>query len=257
MSEWIYDLDFTVLYLLIVALSVGAASLGTWYGIRSHRRGAKQEDLGMLAGATLGLLALLLAFSFSLALARFEKRRTMVLEEANAIGSAANFALMLPDTARQPVLDLLRDYATLRIGLGRPFDPAKLQQDVTRSVDLQSRLWTIGVTVTAAAPQSLAVHRFVGSLNEMNNIHESRLAAIRYRIPGEVMMMLLGVAMVAMALTGYHSGVRGARRPVATLLMAMTVGVVMTLVADLDRPARGFIQVPVQPLIDAASALPR
>ena len=148
MSEWIYDLDFTVLYLLIVALSVGAASVGTWYGIRSHRRGAKQEDLGMLAGAALGLLALLLAFSFSLALARFEKRRTMVLEEANAIGSAANFALMLPDTARQPVLDLLRDYATLRIGLGRPFDPAKLQQDVTRSVDLQSRLWTIGGTVT-------------------------------------------------------------------------------------------------------------
>ncbi len=257
MSEWIYDLDFSVLYPLVVALSVGAASLGTWYGIRSHRRGARQEDLGMLAGATLGLLALLLAFSFSLALARFEKRRDMVLAEANAIGSTANFALMLPDTARQPVLALLRDYTILRIGLGRPFDPAKLERDVARAVALQSRLWTIGTAVTDAAPQSLPVYRFVGSLNEMNNVHESRLTAIRYRIPGEVMMMLLGVAMVAMALTGFHSGVRGARRPVATLLMATTVGVVMTLVADLDRPARGFIQVPVQPLIDTANALPR
>lgn len=257
MSDWIYDLDFTVLYPLVVALSVGAASLGAWYGIRSHRRGARQEDLGMLAGAALGLLALLLAFSFSLAVERFDSRRTMVLEEANAIGSAANFALMLPETARQGVLDLLRDYAALRIGLGRPFDPGKLREDVARSVDLQSRLWNIAVTVTAAAPQSLPVYRFVGSLNEMNNVHESRLTVIRYRIPGEVMMMLLGVAMVAMALTGYHSGARGARRPVATLLMATTVGVVMTLVADLDRPARGFIQVPVQPLIDAASALPR
>ena len=257
MSEWIYDLDFSVLYPLVVALSVGAASLGTWYGIRSHRRGARQEDLGMLAGATLGLLALLLAFSFSLALARFEKRRDMVLAEANAIGSTANFALMLPDTARQPVLALLRDYTILRIGLGRPFDPAKLERDVARAVALQSRLCTIGTAVTDAAPQSLPVYRFVGSLNEMNNVHESRLTAIRYRIPGEVIMMLLGVAMVAMALTGFHSGVRGARRPVATLLMATTVGVVMTLVADLDRPARGFIQVPVQPLIDTANALPR
>jgi hypothetical protein len=69
------------------------------------------------------------------------------------------------------------------------------------------------------------------------------------------MVLLLGVAMVAMALTGYHSGVRGARWPIATLLMAMTVGIVMTLVADLDRPARGFIKVPVQPLIDVVRGL--
>jgi hypothetical protein len=91
----------------------------------------------------------------------------------------------------------------------------------------------------------------------MNNVHESRLTSIWYRIPGEVMVMLLGVAMIAMALTLFHLGVRGARRPIATVLMAMTMGVVMTLVADLDRPARGFIQVPVQPLIDAAESLPR
>ncbi len=52
MSEWIYDLDFTILYPLVVALCVGAASLGAWYGVRSRRSGARQEDLGMLAGAT-------------------------------------------------------------------------------------------------------------------------------------------------------------------------------------------------------------
>lgn len=257
MSEWIYDLDFLLLYPLLVALSLGAAACGTWCGSRAQRRQAGQEDLGMLAGAALGLLALFLAFSFSLALSRFEGRRMMVLQEANAIGSAANFALMLPDAERQPALDLLKEYTAIRIGLGSPFDAAKLRQDVARSLELQGALWAMGVAATAASPQSLPVYRFVGALNELNNIHESRLTAIRYRIPGEIMLMLLGVAMVAMALTGYHSGVRGARRPIATLLMATTVGVVLTLVADLDRPARGFIQVPAQPLVDTALALPR
>ncbi len=257
MADTFYDLDFSVLYPLVVAVSVAAACLGAWLGNRSNRRGNKQEDLAMLAGSALGLLALLLAFSFSLALSRYDARRSMVLQEANAIGSTANFALMLPEPTRQPIFDLLREYTAVRIGLGRPFDVAKLDQDVARSVALQARLWEIAVEATAASPQSLPVYRFVGSLNEMNNVHESRLTAIRNRIPGEVMAMLLGVAMIAMALTGFHSGVRGARRPVATLLMAMTVGVVMTLVADLDRPARGFITVPAQPLIDAAGSMPR
>jgi hypothetical protein len=257
MADWIYDLDFSILYPIVVAMSVGAAGIGAWLGTRSQRRGAKQEDLGMLAGSTLGLLALLLAFSFSLALSRFDTRRSMVLDEANAIGSAANFAIMLPEATRQPILDLLREYTAVRTGLGRPFDPAKLEHDVARSVDLQAMLWQFAVTLTAESPQSLPIYRFVGSLNEMNNIHESRLSAIRFRIPAEVMVLLLGVAIVAMALTGYHSGVRGARRPMATILTAMTVAIVMTLVVDLDRPARGFIQVPVQPLVDAARALPR
>ncbi|WP_027132954.1 bestrophin-like domain [Geminicoccus roseus] len=256
MSDWVYDLDFSILYPAVVALSVVTALVGTWLGNRTHGRNGGREDLGMLAGAGLGLLALLLAFSFSLALSRFDTRRSMVLEEANAIGSTANFALMLPQADRQPVLDLLRGYVEVRTGLGTPYDPAKLERDVQRSEELQNRLWALAVQMTAASPQSLPAYRFVGSLNEVNNIHERRVTALRYGIPREVMAILLGVALVALLLIGYHSGAQGVRRPVATLLMAATVGVVMTLVADLDRPARGFIQVPVQPLIDARDAIP-
>lgn len=256
MSDWVYDLDFSILYPAVVALSVVTALLGTWLGNRSRGHDGRREDLGMLAGSALGLLALLLAFSFSLALSRFDTRRTMVLEEANAIGSTANFALMLPKASQQPILDLLRDYVAVRTGLGTPYDPAKLEQDVQRSVDLQNELWALAVAVTAASPQGLPEYRFVNSLNEVNNIHERRVTALRYGIPREVVAILLGVALVAMLLIGYHSGMQGVKRPVVTLLMAATVGVVMTLVADLDRPARGFIQVPVQPLIDAGEAIP-
>ncbi len=256
MFDWLYECDLTVLYPAIIILIAGTAELGARIGRRFGRVATGGADISTLTGAALGLLALLLAFSFSLALSRYDVRRTMVLEEANAIGSTANFALMLPEPAQKPILGLLRDYAGVRIGFGVPFDPSKLERDTARSVELQTKLWLQAMAVTAAAPRSLPAYRFVASLNEMNNIHERRLTALRYHVPGLVMLMLVGVAMVAMGFTGYHAGVTGSRRPVATLMMSLTVAVVIMLVIDLDRPNRGLIRVPVQPLIDAAQGIP-
>ncbi len=257
MLNWLYECDLAILYSLTVILIAGAAYLGIQLGRRFHESDNEGGDISMLTGAALGLLALLLGFSFSLALSRFDVRRTMVLEEANAIGSTANFALMLPEPVQKPILSLLRDYTALRIGLGVPYDPAKLERDVARSLDLQTRLWQQAVTVTAAAPQSLPAYRFVASLNEMNNIHERRLTALRYHVPGEVMFMLIGVAMVALGFTGYHAGAAGSsKQSRATLIMSLMVAVVIMLIVDLDRPARGLITVPSQPLVDAAQSLP-
>jgi len=108
---------------------------------------------------------------------------------------------MPPEPEQKPILSLLHDYTAVRIGLGVPYDPAKLPRDVARSVELQNQLWQHAVTVTVAAPQSLPAYRFVVSLNEMNNIHESRLTALRYHIPGEVMFLLNAVAVVATGFT--------------------------------------------------------
>lgn len=163
---------------------------------------------------------------------------------------------MLSEPAQGPILSLLRDYAAVRIGLGVSFDPSKLQRDVAQSLDLQAKLWQQAVAVTAADPQSLPAYRFVASLNEMNNIHKRRLTALRYHVPVEVTLMLIGVAMVAMGVTGYHSGVTGSRRLSAMLIMSATLTVVIMLVVDPDRPARDLIQVTVQPLIDAAQGIP-
>ncbi len=255
--EKLYQLDLTILYPLVIIMLAAAAELGHQIGWRSRRKESEHADLGTLTGAALGLLALLLAFSFSIALSRYDVRRNMVLEEANAIGSTANFALMLPAPAQQPIMDLLREYTAVRVGLGIPFDPPKLERDVARSLDLQARLWQQAVTVTAAAPQSLPAYRFVASLNEMNNIHERRLTALRYHVPAAVEFTLAGIALVAMGFAGYNAGVTGTRRYFPTLIMAVTVGVLIVMVMDLDRPSRGLIQVPVQPLVDAAQSIPR
>ena len=179
------------------------------------------------------------------------------MQEANAISSAANFALMLPQPAQEPILQLLREYTAIRITLGGPFAGSKMEQDVARSVELQARLWHQAQQVTAANPGSLPVYRFVGALNEINNIHETRVTALRNRVPIAVTFMLVGMALVAMGFTGYNEGVVGVRRRLTNLIMSITITLLIMLIIDLDRPYRGFIQVPVQALVDTAQGIPQ
>lgn len=257
MLDWLIGANLGTLGVVIIVVVTGASELGTRIGLRMRAAGANNTEFGTMTGAVLGLVALLLAFSFSLALSRYDGRRNWVLEEANAIGSTANFALMLPEAEQKPVLDLLRQYTDLRINLGVPFEAAKMEQNIAQSLQLQSKLWQQAMAATAAAPQSLPVFRFVGSLNEMNNIHERRVTALRNHVPFEVMLILIGVAMVGMGFTGYSAGVAGSHHRSANLILSVTLAVLILLIVDLDRPTRGLIQVPVQALIDAANGIPR
>ena len=253
--NWFFKLDISVIFAAAIVLIAGAAEFGTWTGLRRYEARADKSEINTLASAALGLFALLIAFSFSMALSRYETRRDLVLKEANAIASTANFALMLPPSAQAPILGLLREYATVRISLGGPHDSLRLKREVARSLDLQARLWQQVTAVTAAEPQSLPVYCFVASLNEMKNIHESRLTALRNQVPVVVMLMLIGSAMVAMGFTGYNAGVIGARRHIADLVMSLLIAALIVLVLDLDRPYRGLIRISEQPLVDVAKSL--
>jgi hypothetical protein len=252
----LYEVDLAILYPAIIIVIAAAAELGHRTGLRLRRLASERPDLGVLTGAGLGLLALLLSFSFSIALSRFDARHTMVLEEANAISSTANFALMLPQPRQGIILALLRDYVAIRIDLGISYGTSKLEQDANRSLDLQTQLWRQAVAIADTAPQSLSAHRFVASLNEMNNIHERRITALRYHVPAPVVLMLMIVAIVAMGFAGYNAGITGARRRPPLLVMSITAAVLIVLVIDLDSPNHGLIQVPVQPLVDAKQGIP-
>ena len=128
MFNRLYEADLLILYSATIVLIVGSAEFGAWIGRRRRRGATAPIDISTLTGAALGLLALLLAFSFSLARSRYDTRRSLILEEANAIGSTANFALMLPQPAQASILGLLRDFAAIRTGLGIPFDPEKFER---------------------------------------------------------------------------------------------------------------------------------
>lgn len=124
-------------------------------------------------------------------------------------------------------------------------------------MDIQSCLWQQAVAVTATNPRSLPAYRFVASLNEMNNIHETRITTLRNRVPLALHYMLVGTAMVAMGFTGFNAGVFGSRRRPTTIIMSLMIAMLIMLVVDLDRPERGLIQVSVQALVDADNSIPR
>ena len=247
-------IDASFLYPGIVILLVGSAELGFRIGFRHRRHKYRSEDLATLTASTLGLLALLLAFSLSHALSRYDDRRALVLEEANAIESTANFASMLPEQTQAPIFNVLRDYAAIRIGLGFPYDPVRFDHDVAKSKDLLTTLWQQAGAV--AEPETRSAQRFIKSLDEMTKIQERRVVSLRYYVPSAVLLMLLGMGIVAIWFTGYQSGLTETRLHAGTVIMAFTIAVVIALVIDLDQPARGLVQVPTQALIDAAKGLP-
>jgi hypothetical protein len=254
MFDLFYQANLAILYPIVFAAIFMMAELGILLG-RMFRE-TQSTELGTFTGASLGLLALLLGFSFSLALSRYDARRGWALEEANAISSTANFALMLPKQAQRPILGLLRQHVLIRRDLGIPYDPFKMNADIARSVAIQNTLWQQATQLSDDDTRSLAINRFINSLNEMNNIHERRLTALRYHVPYAVTFILMGVSMLVIGFTGYHVGITGARRHGSLLMMTLMVTAVIMLIVDLDRPARGLIQVPVTALEDALQGMP-
>src|SRR5215472_5895730 len=131
-----------VCILLVVLLSV---ELG--YRLGKYRRSRHEEEkeapLGTMVGATLGLLAFILAFTFGLAAARFDTRRQVLLDEANAIGTTYLRAGMLPERGEE-VRRLLRDYVAARL---EAVESGKVAEGIRRSENIQQQVWTEAETV--------------------------------------------------------------------------------------------------------------
>jgi hypothetical protein len=237
--------------LFIVILFIALLSVESGYRIGRHRRNRHKEEkeapVGTMVGASLGLLAFILAFTFGMAAERFETRRQVVLDEANAIGTTYLRAEMLPERGEQ-IRALLRDYVDTRLEAVRS---GNIAEAVRQSENIQSQLWTDAVGVGEKNPNSIVVGLFVQSLNEMIDLHAKRLqAGLRSRIPGAIWVGLLAVAVLSLAAMGYLEGLPGSRRSLAVFAVAVAFSVVIELIADLDRPRGGVLRVSQQPLLD-------
>ena len=237
--------------LVVVLLSVECGyRLGKYR--RSRHEQEKEAPLGTMVGATLGLLAFIFAFTFGLAAARFDARRQVLLDEANAIGTTYLRAGTLPERGDQ-IRRLLRDYVHVRLEALRSGNVA---EGIRRSEEIQNRLWTEAETVGEKNANSILVGLFAQSLNEMIDLHAKRVqAGLRSRIPGAIWLGLFAVAALSLATMGYHAGLSGTRRSLATVAVAITFSVVIELIADLDRPQEGVLNVSQQALIDAQRSM--
>jgi hypothetical protein len=187
-----------------------------------------------------------------LAAARFDARRQVVLDEANAIGTTYLRAGMLPERGEE-VRRLLRDYVSTRL---EAVESGKVAEGIRRSENIQQQVWREAETVGNKNPNSILVGLFVQSLNEMIDLHAKRVqAGVRSRIPGAIWLGLFAVAALSLATMGYHAGLSGTRRSLATLAVAVTFSVVIELIADLDRPLEGVLKISQQALLDVQRSM--
>jgi hypothetical protein len=237
--------------LVLVLLSIECGyRLGTYR--HKHWEQEKESPVGGMVGATLGLLAFLLAFTFGLASSRFDTRKEFVLDEANAIGTTYLRAGMLPEGG-QEIRALLREYVDMRLQALRSGD---LKQGIRGSEEIHGRLWAKAEAVAKKNPGSIVVGLFIQSLNEVIDLHAKRVWAAFYnRIPGSIWLALYSVAVLALGSMGYHGGLAGTSRSLAILAVAFTFSVVMWLIADLDRPHEGSLIVSQQPMIDLRNSM--
>jgi hypothetical protein len=236
--------------MLIALLSVEAGyRIGRARGRREHEM---ETPVGEMVTATLGLLAFILAFTFGLAASRFDAKRQLLVDEANAIGTTYLRAAMLPERGDE-IQALLREYADVRIDA---ITPDKLAEGIRRSEGLQNRLWAHAVPVAVKNPDSVIVGLFVQSLNDVIDLHTKRLtAAVRNRIPLAIWVALYGISVFSFAAMGYHSGLIGTSRSLVIVVVTFTFSVVIVLIADLDRSQEGFLKVSPQALIDLRQSM--
>ena len=239
-----------IITVVIVLLSV---ELGWRLGHFNRQRAEKEKEapIGAVVGASLGLLAFLLAFTFGMAGTRYDTRRGVVLQESNAIGTTYLRADFLPEPQRTETQNLLREYAALRVqGASTIMSPEGMAQTAA----LHDRLWAIATAVDKKA-DPVMVGLFVQSLNETIDLDEVRVTALRNQIPDIIWYSLYLITMLTMAEIGYQFGLSGIRSWFVTILLTLVFTAVILLIADLDRPQQGLLQVSQQALKDLLSKI--
>jgi hypothetical protein len=244
-----------IVFLVGVAIVFFASELGWRLGVRDKGHSGS-GNISALEQSLLGLVALVVGFTFFMALMHFETRREAVLNEANAIGTTAFLARLLPEPHRTESLKLLREYVQIRIEYipsGKPF--AEIPSLIDRSNNIQEALWQQVKALSTKDNNIVPTGLFIQAVNEMIGNQGKRLSVLRNDIPDVVLLSLFAIAAVTCGFAGYASGLDPLRTRLAVFITAVLVCSVIFVILDLDHPNVGFITVSQQPMIDTAASL--
>lgn len=225
-----------ILLMLEVGRRVGARRLAL------DPEGAR-AGIGALEGAVFGLLGLMIAFTFSGAASRFEDRRQLITQEANAIGTAWLRIDPLPAEFQPALRDKFRRYVDARIETYRKVpDMAAVKVELDRSVELQGEIWKDAVAAVQAAP-SPATAVLLPALNEMIDITTTRLVATESHPPVVVFAMLIVLCLAGALLAGYGMAGGRTRNWLHMLGFALTMSLAVYVILDLEYPRLGLIRI--------------
>lgn len=243
---------------ILFVVSLAVLWLSAWLGAsRFHSLRARLVDLkdefGVVQSATLTLLGLIIGFTFSMALGRYDQRKSYEAQEANVIGTEYVRVDFLPDPDAAKVRQLLRAYLDQRIQFYTTRDDEELGRIAARTADLQAQLWAAVRAPASAQPTPLTA-LVASGMNEVLDAQGYAQAAWWNRIPVAAWALMSAIAVCAMVLVGIGTG---SRTPTLRILLIspVVVSIAFFLIADIDSPRRGVIRVAPQNLLDLAQSL--
>jgi hypothetical protein len=244
---------FVGVILIVMASLEGGFKLGQF----AHKRSAdeKESPVSVMSGSILGLGAFVLAFTFGIVANRFDHRRELVREEANAIRTAWLRSDFLPEPDRARAQETFRSYLDERLAFAQShLDPQRVKSLHTAVAQCHRQLWEMAVANARKDMNSDVAALYIESLNDVFAIHALRVSVgLQSRVPTPIWLMLLVVTALGMVSLGYQTGIAGSKRSLAQPILAVSFALVIALIAELDRPDAGFIRVTQQPLIDLQS----
>jgi len=246
-----YPVFFSLLLLIIMWL---AAQAGAVLRRRRPLQDAERDDFGLVEGATLTLLALIIGFSFSMATTRYDLRKNYEEAEANAIGTEYVRAGLLPAGDAAAIRSQLRKYTELRIAFYRTRHFEALSEINADTAKLQSEMWAAVETPALAQPTPLSALA-VSGMNDVLNSQGYTQAAWWNRIPVSAWGLMIAIAVASNFMVGY--GAHNIKtKGILLFVLPLVVSIAFLLIADIDSPRGGFIHVVPQNLISLLQSLP-
>lgn len=232
-----------ILFIAIVVLNEVGFRVGRFV---QSRTGSEVKSLtGSIQASILGLLALLLGFTFSMSMQRYDNRSMALIDEANAIGTAILRVQLLPEKYRDEAGSLFQEYVSLRADIGQ-LDLTKTEERKKHNdkiANVQNKLWSLAISATEVDPRPVTTGAFTKSLNDVIDSQGKRNALLRMQVPEVVLILLFVVFISSGGIMGYSAGLSGTRMFAPIVLVATLITLIVFIIIDLDRPKRGLIQV--------------
>ena len=249
----------------VLLLSLLAATeAGFYFGRRAKSRIEEKtkSQISVIQGSVLGVLGLLLGFTISMAVSRYEMRKQLVLEEANAIGTSYLRTTLLPEPDRSYIAGRLRHYLDLRLQYSRAGDDVSTLKNVNavraareQIARLQNDFWTRAASRAQTDANPVTTGLVLQSLNQVIDLDAARWMALNNHVPETVVYVNALVALLGATLVGYSIGLVGRRHLFSVVLLSLAITVTLVVIIDLDRARQGLIVVTQQPLIDLQQQL--
>jgi prepilin signal peptidase PulO-like enzyme (type II secretory pathway) len=256
---FLYGTHEVVIQCIFLALMLAATEIGFRLGIRieASTPADTKSQISTVEAAVLGVLALLLGFTMSMAVSRFEVRKQLVLDEANAINTSYLRSQLLPAPEGAAIASLLRQYVSVRVQYGTAAgnDLARLESLKEQTSLLQKEFWALAVAYAQRDPNEVKAGSMVQSLNEAIDLAAARWMALKNHVPASVIYVNAVVSLLSVFLVGYTFGVNGRRNILSMCVLALSITLVLAVIIDLDRPRSGFIRASQQPMIDLLNQL--